>query len=79
MRLREPEVSLGAATEAAPRSTAGGMTIYQVMIGERAKVHDGACVFIQRLMDAYGSGLLIMAIGWGILMTFNLLTLHIQT
>ena len=35
------------------------MTIDQVMIEERAKVQDDARVFIQRLMDAYESGLII--------------------
>jgi len=58
-RLREPEVALGAATEVALRSTVGSMTIDQVMIEDRAKVQDDARVFIQRLMDAYESGLVI--------------------
>jgi len=58
-RLRQPEVALGAATEVALRSTVGGMTIDQVMIEERVKVQDDARVFIQRLMDAYESGLVI--------------------
>ena len=58
-RLREPEVALGAATEVALRSTVGSMTIDQVMIEERARVQDDARVFIQRLMDAYESGLVI--------------------
>ena len=58
-RLRGPEVALGAATEVALRSTVGSMTIDQVMIEERAKVQDDARVFIQRLMDAYDSGLVI--------------------
>lgn len=58
-RLREPEVALGAATEVALRSTVGSMTIDQVMIEERARVQDDARVFIQRLMDAYDSGLVI--------------------
>src|SRR5687767_4741556 len=58
-RLREPEVALGAATEVALRSTVGSMTIDQVMIEERAKVQDDARVFIQRLMEAYESGLVI--------------------
>ena len=58
-RLREPEVALGAATEVALRSTVGSMTIDQVMIEERTKVQDDARVFIQRLMDAYESGLVI--------------------
>ena len=58
-RLREPEVALGAATEVALRSTVGSMTIDQVMIEERARVQDDARVFIQRLMDAYESGMVI--------------------
>lgn len=58
-RLREPEVALGAATEVSLRSTVGSMTIDQVMIEERARVQDDARVFIQRLMDAYDSGLII--------------------
>ena len=35
------------------------MTIDQVMIENRAKVQDDARVFVQRLMDAYESGLVI--------------------
>ena len=58
-RLREPETALLAATEVALRSTVGSMTIDQVMIEERAKVQGEARLFIQRLMDAYDSGLII--------------------
>jgi membrane protease subunit HflK len=58
-RLREPEAALLAATEVALRSTVGSMTIDQVMIEERAKVQADARLFIQRLMDAYESGLVI--------------------
>jgi len=58
-RLREPEAALLAATEVALRSTVGSMTIDQVMIEERAKVQGDARLFIQRLMDAYESGLVI--------------------
>jgi membrane protease subunit HflK len=58
-RLREPEAALLAATEVALRSTVGSMTIDQVMIDERAKVQGDARLFIQRLMDAYESGLVI--------------------
>jgi len=58
-RLREPETALLAATEVALRSTVGSMTIDQVMIEERAKVQSDARLFIQRLMDAYESGLVI--------------------
>ena len=58
-RLREPETALLAATEVALRSTVGSMTIDQVMIEERAKVQGDARLFIQRLMDAYESGLVI--------------------
>ncbi len=58
-RLRDPEAALLAATEVALRSTVGSMTIDQVMIEERAKVQADARLFIQRLMDAYESGLVI--------------------
>jgi membrane protease subunit HflK len=58
-RLRDPEGALLAATEVALRSTVGSMTIDQVMIEERAKVQSDARIFIQRLMDAYESGLAI--------------------
>lgn len=58
-RLREPEATLGTATEVALRSTVGSMTIDQVMIEERARVQDEARAFIQRLMDGYESGLTI--------------------
>lgn len=58
-RLRDPEAALLAATEVALRSTVGSMTIDQVMIEERAKVQAEARLFIQRLMDAYESGMVI--------------------
>jgi membrane protease subunit HflK len=58
-RLRDPESALLGATEVALRSTVGSMTIDQVMIEERAKVQEDARSFIQRLMDAYESGLVI--------------------
>ncbi len=58
-RLRDPEGALHAATQVALRSTVGNMTIDQVMIEERAKVQDGARVFVQRLMDDYQSGIAI--------------------
>lgn len=58
-RLRDPEAALLAATEVALRSTVGSMTIDQVMIEERARVQEDARAFIQRLMDAYESGLVI--------------------
>jgi membrane protease subunit HflK len=58
-RLHEPEVTLRTATEVALRSAVGGMTIDEVMIENRAKVQDETRVFVQRLMDAYQSGVVI--------------------
>ena len=58
-RLHEPEVTLRTATEVALRSAVGGMTIDEVMVENRAKVQDETRVFVQRLMDAYQSGVVI--------------------
>lgn len=58
-RLHDPEGALQAATQVALRSTAGNMTIDQVMIEERARVQDETRAFVQRLMDDYQSGLVI--------------------
>jgi len=58
-RVHDPEATLHTATEVALRSTAGGMTIDEVMIENRAKVQDETRVFVQRLMDAYQSGVVI--------------------
>ena len=58
-RLHDPEAALRSATEVALRSTVGGMTIDEVMIESRAKVQEETRVFVQRLMDAYQSGLVI--------------------
>jgi modulator of FtsH protease HflK len=58
-RLYDPEVTLRTATEVALRSAVGGMTIDEVMIENRAKVQDETRVFVQRLMDAYQSGVVI--------------------
>ena len=55
-RLHDPETALRTATEVALRSTVGGMTIDEVMIDNRAKVQDETRFFVQRLMDAYQSG-----------------------
>lgn len=58
-RLRSPDATLRSATEVALRSVAGGMTIDQVMIEERARVQEDTRIFVQRLMDDYQSGLAI--------------------
>jgi modulator of FtsH protease HflK len=58
-RLDDPEATLHTATEVALRSTAGGMTIDEVMIENRAKVQDETRAFAQRLMEAYQSGVVI--------------------
>jgi modulator of FtsH protease HflK len=58
-RLHDPEAALRSATEVALRSTVGGMTIDEVMIESRAKVQEETRVFVQRLMDAYQSGLVV--------------------
>jgi membrane protease subunit HflK len=58
-RLHDPEATLRTATEVALRSTVGGMTIDEVMIENRAEVQDETRVFVQRLMDAYQSGVVI--------------------
>jgi modulator of FtsH protease HflK len=58
-RLHDPEATLHSATEVALRSTVGGMTIDEVMIENRAKVQDETRAFVQRLMDAYQSGVVI--------------------
>lgn len=55
-RLHDPEAALRTATEVPLRSTVGGMTIDEVMIDDRAKVQDETRFFVQRLMDAYQSG-----------------------
>ena len=58
-RLREPERSLHAAAEVALRSMVGNSTIDEVLTTGRLKVQEETGVFLQRLMDAYESGLLI--------------------
>lgn len=58
-RLRDAEAVLHEATQVALRSTVGDMTIDEVMIENRAKVQDDTRLFVQRLMDAYDSGLVV--------------------
>ncbi|MBI4524101.1 MAG: FtsH protease activity modulator HflK [Deltaproteobacteria bacterium] len=57
--LRDPLQTLRAATEVALRSRVGNMTIDDVLTVGRAKVQDETRQFLQELMSAYQSGLLI--------------------
>ena len=58
-RLRSPEASLHAAAEVALRSMVGNSKIDEVLTVGRLKVQQDTAVFLQRLMDAYESGLLV--------------------
>jgi membrane protease subunit HflK len=58
-RLESPERSLHAAAEVALRSMVGASTIDDVLTVGRFKVQENAREFLQRLMTAYQSGLLI--------------------
>ncbi|MFQ5898356.1 MAG: FtsH protease activity modulator HflK [Candidatus Methylomirabilia bacterium] len=62
-QLRNPIQTLRAATEVALRSKVGNTTIDDLLSGEgRGKVQDETREFLQQLMDAYKSGLLITAV-----------------
>lgn len=58
-RLRDPERVLHAAAEVALRSTVGNSSIDDVLTVGRLQVQDNTFKFLQELMDAYESGLLI--------------------
>lgn len=58
-RLKGPELVLRAAAEVALRSTVGNSTIDEVLTVGRLGVQEDTFEFLQKLMDAYESGLLI--------------------
>ena len=58
-RLHDPEGTLYTATEVALRSAVGRSTIDDVLTTGRLKVQEETRVFLQRLMDAYESGIFI--------------------
>jgi membrane protease subunit HflK len=57
--LRDPEETLGAATEVAIRSVVGNTTIDDILTIGRAQAQDQTLQYLQTLMDDYQSGLLI--------------------
>lgn len=61
-RLRNPIVTMRAATEVALRSRVGNTTVDDVLTVGRAKVQDETREFLQQLMDTYESGILITAV-----------------
>jgi len=60
--MRDPDLAVHAATEVALRSIVGRNTIDFVIIEGRSIVQDETMTFLQRLLDDYGSGLLITAV-----------------
>jgi membrane protease subunit HflK len=58
-RLQAPEQSLHAAAEVALRSMVGNTKIDELLTVGRLKVQEQTAEFLQRLMDAYESGLLV--------------------
>jgi modulator of FtsH protease HflK len=60
--VEDPEEALSAATEVALRGVVGSNTIDFVMIDGRSIVQSETMEFLQRLLDAYGSGLQITAL-----------------
>ncbi len=58
-RLRDPEETLGAATEVVIRSVVGNTTIDDILTVGRGQAQDQALQYLQTLMDDYQSGLLV--------------------
>ncbi|UCF27580.1 MAG: FtsH protease activity modulator HflK [Chloroflexota bacterium] len=57
--VQDPESVLRTTAEVALRSTVGNMTIDAVITEERARVQDETRTFLKRLLDEYGSGILV--------------------
>ncbi len=57
--VQDPENVLRTTAEVALRSTVGNMTIDAVITEERARVQDETRTFLKRLLDEYGSGILV--------------------
>ena len=57
--VQNPEDVLRTTAEVALRSTVGNMTIDAVITEERARVQDETRTFLKRLLDEYGSGILV--------------------
>lgn len=57
--VESPEQVLLTSAEVALRSTVGQMTIDNVITEERARVQDQTRVFLTRLLDDYGSGIMV--------------------
>ena len=57
--MQNPERVLLTTAEVALRSTVGNMTIDAVITEERARVQDETRTFLKRLLEEYGSGILV--------------------
>ncbi len=57
--IQDPERVLRTTAEVALRSTVGNMTIDAVITEERARVQDETRTFLKRLLEEYGSGILV--------------------
>jgi membrane protease subunit HflK len=57
--VQNPERVLLTTAEVALRSTVGNMTIDDVITEERARVQDETRAFLKRLLEEYGSGILV--------------------
>ena len=57
--VQNPEDVLRTTAEVALRSTVGNMTIDAVITEERARVQEDTRTFLKRLLDEYGSGILV--------------------
>ena len=57
--VQDPERVLLTTAEVALRSTVGNMTIDAVITEERARVQDETRTFLKRLLEEYGSGILV--------------------
>jgi membrane protease subunit HflK len=57
--VQEPERVLRTTTEVALRSAVGQMTIDAVITEERARVQDETRIFLSRLLEEYGTGILV--------------------
>lgn len=58
-RVQSPEAVLSSAAEVALRSTVGRMRIDDVITERRAEVQAETQVFLERLLDSYGTGILV--------------------
>lgn len=63
-KVKEPNVALSQVSESVVRSVVGSRALDEILIGNRAAMSEEARDQIQKLLDMYGAGLLVIAVNF---------------